>query len=193
MLFYSLFPTAIGVCGICWSQDGICGLSLPEATESATKQKLLQRHAGAVATDLNLEACLEPGAKQAFQQAAAAVKKLQLHLSGEQQDLRQIALDLHGCSPFAVKVYLAAQQILAGATCTYGELAELAGAPGAARAVGRALGANPIVVIVPCHRIMGKGNKLTGFSAYGGCDLKLKLLNIEKTSSKATACLAFSK
>jgi O-6-methylguanine DNA methyltransferase len=66
-----------------------------------------------------------------------------------------------------------------GHTVTYGELATKAGRPGAARAVGRIMGTNPVPVIVPCHRCLGADGSLTGFSAAGGIQLKAHLLFIE--------------
>lgn len=66
-----------------------------------------------------------------------------------------------------------------GHTATYGEVAESLGDKQLAQKVGRTLGQNPLPIIVPCHRVMGANNKLTGFSAHGGVDTKLKMLLIE--------------
>ena len=76
-------------------------------------------------------------------------------------------------------VYAEARRILPGRTRTYGELAQDLGKPGAARAVGQALGANPFVLVVPCHRVLAAGGKLNGFSAHGGIRTKQRLLEIE--------------
>ena len=62
---------------------------------------------------------------------------------------------------------------------TYGEVAEKLDAPGAARAVGQALGANPFPIIVPCHRVLAAGGKTGGFSAPGGTTTKMRMLTIE--------------
>ncbi|MDE6877924.1 MAG: MGMT family protein, partial [Odoribacter sp.] len=64
-----------------------------------------------------------------------------------------------------------------GICITYGELAALIGDPKACRAVGMANGRNPLPIIVPCHRVIGSGGKLTGYT--GGLDIKIKLLQIE--------------
>jgi methylated-DNA-[protein]-cysteine S-methyltransferase len=82
--------------------------------------------------------------------------------------------------PFALKVYELSRAIKPSQTRTYGELATEMGDRAYAQAVGRALGANPFPIIVPCYRIMGAGGKLTGFSAGGGVSTKLKLQEIEK-------------
>ena len=66
-----------------------------------------------------------------------------------------------------------------GNVCSYGELATVVGKPGAARAVGQALGANPIALIVPCHRIIGYDGHLHGFSAPNGLQTKAWLLRLE--------------
>lgn len=111
------------------------------------------------------------------QQAVTAIQEL---LSGKANDLMSIELDFTGIEPFALKVYELSRAIKPGQTRTYGDLATDIGDKSYAQAVGRALGANPFPIIVPCHRIMGAGGKLTGFSAGGGVATKLKMLEIEK-------------
>jgi len=81
--------------------------------------------------------------------------------------------------PFYVRVYEIARQIGWGETATYGELAARVGSPGAARGVGQALSRNPVAVIIPCHRILASGNKVGGFSAFGGSVSKERLLALE--------------
>jgi methylated-DNA-[protein]-cysteine S-methyltransferase len=88
-------------------------------------------------------------------------------------------------------VYLAARDILAGQTLTYGELARNLGAPGAARAVGQALGKNPFAPIVPCHRVLAAGGRPGGFSAHGGPSTKLKMLAIERAAIGGQLPLGF--
>ncbi len=80
-------------------------------------------------------------------------------------------------TPFQQKVYEALLKIPYGKTASYGEIAAMIGKPKAARAVGQAVNKNPLMIIVPCHRIIGKDGSLTGF--YGGLALKEKLLKIE--------------
>lgn len=76
-----------------------------------------------------------------------------------------------------------------GETRTYGEVAKAIGAPGAAQAVGAALGRNPVPIIVPCHRILAANGKSGGFSAPGGAATKLKLLEIERARRSGEAGL----
>ena len=83
--------------------------------------------------------------------------------------------------PFHQRVYAVARDIPVGATLTYGDVALEAGAPGAARAVGQALGRNPFAIVVPCHRVTAAGGKVGGFSATGGVETKLRILELEGT------------
>jgi methylated-DNA-[protein]-cysteine S-methyltransferase len=101
-------------------------------------------------------------------------------LQGESIDLRDVVIDYEGIAPFHQRVYEISRQILAGQTRTYGEIAAELGEPGASRAVGQALGANPFAVIVPCHRVLAAGGRSGGFSAGGGVSTKLRILLIER-------------
>lgn len=84
-------------------------------------------------------------------------------------------------TPFQQRVWTELCRIPTGETVTYGELARRVGRPGAARAVGQACGANPIPVLVPCHRVLAAGGGLGGFSA--GLDWKRRLLAVEQPAS----------
>jgi O-6-methylguanine DNA methyltransferase len=170
---YCLFETPLGSCGIAWRESGgksdaaaVTWFQLPAATVKATESRIA-RHSGA----------REPSAPPAS--IAEVIRKVRKHLQGEAQDLRNIQLDLNGVGPFARKVYEAARKIPAGKTTTYGQLAKALGRPKAARAVGQALGRNPIALIVPCHRVQAAGGKPGGFSAHGGCATKAKMLAME--------------
>lgn len=66
-----------------------------------------------------------------------------------------------------------------GALQTYGDVANALGSPGASRAVGKACGSNPIPLLIPCHRVVGSKNKLTGFSSSGGVEMKRRLIEHE--------------
>jgi O-6-methylguanine DNA methyltransferase len=100
-------------------------------------------------------------------------------VGGEASDLSAVALDMERVPPFDRRVYEVARTIPPGATHSYGEIAARLGAPGAARAVGQALGQNPFAIVVPCHRVLAAGGKPGGFSANGGITTKLRLLAIE--------------
>ena len=81
--------------------------------------------------------------------------------------------------PFYQAVWMECAKIPKGRTLTYGELAKRLGKPKAARAVGQALGKNPFVPAVPCHRVVGKNGALTGYSGRGGITAKRRLLAAE--------------
>jgi methylated-DNA-[protein]-cysteine S-methyltransferase len=90
-----------------------------------------------------------------------------------------VALDMEGVPPFHRRVYEIARTIPPGATLSYGDVAARLDAPGAARAVGQALGRNPFALVVPCHRVLAARGKAGGFSARGGVATKLRLLALE--------------
>jgi methylated-DNA-[protein]-cysteine S-methyltransferase len=162
----ALFETAIGSCGVVWTDAGISGLQLPEATDTATKSRLTRQHP--VAVDAT-----PPG------EVAVAIGRIVGLLEGENDDLLDITVDLDGVSEFKRRVYDVTRAVGPGQTTTYGEIAIKLGSPHAAREVGQALGHNPVPLIVPCHRVLGAGGKLVGFSAAGGVVTKLRLLAIE--------------
>ena len=165
-----LFGTAIGACGVSWSDAGLRALQLPEECEDATRAKLLVR-SGAGGPMATAES--SPGW---VKEAIALVSE---HLAGKPHDLAGVPLDLAGHTPFVTKVLRAAQAIPAGRTTTYGELARTVGSPGASRAVGRVMATNPWPLIVPCHRVVAASGATGGFSAYGGLATKERILQIE--------------
>jgi methylated-DNA-[protein]-cysteine S-methyltransferase len=109
----------------------------------------------------------------------AAVLRL---MKGEPEHFEDVELDISALPDFERLVLEATRGIPPGETRTYGELAAAIGSPGAARAVGRALGRNPIPIIIPCHRILAAGGRSGGFSAPGGSATKLRLLSLEGAS-----------
>jgi methylated-DNA-[protein]-cysteine S-methyltransferase len=165
-LGFTLFETAIGLCGIVWSERGVVGVQLPERSEDATRHRVLRRF---------------PAARDAVPPAdiQRAIDDIVAQLGGEPRDLTHVAIDTDGVADFNRRVYGIARTIPPGATLSYGEIAERLGDRNLARDVGRALGQNPIPIIVPCHRVLAAGGKVGGFSAPGGVVTKLRLLTIE--------------
>jgi methylated-DNA-[protein]-cysteine S-methyltransferase len=160
-----LFETPIGRCGVAWGPRGIVGVQLPEPT-GAERARLLRRFPDAV-----------EGVPPA--PIAEAIARIVAHLEGGSPDLDAIELDMTGVQEFDRRVYEIARAIPRGATKAYGEVAAELGDPGAARAVGQALGRNPFPIIVPCHRVLAAAGRPGGFSAHGGVAMKLRLLAIE--------------
>ena len=114
--------------------------------------------------------------------AGEAIEAMVRSLAGENADdaLQTVALDLASVPPFAQRVYSEARRIPHGQTRSYGEVARALGKPGGARAVGQALGRNPVPLLVPCHRIIARqGRGAGGFTAPGGLTTKARLLAIE--------------
>jgi methylated-DNA-[protein]-cysteine S-methyltransferase len=156
-----VFDTAIGRCGIWWSVRGITRVALPEVTGE------------------------DPGVEPP-PDVQSAIKRMTALLRGEQADLTDLPLDLHGVPEFHRRVYDLARRIPPGQTRTYGDIANELGDPGSARAVGQALGRNPFPIVVPCHRVLAAGGRTGGFSAPGGVETKMRLLEIEGASVTRT-------
>jgi methylated-DNA-[protein]-cysteine S-methyltransferase len=166
-LGFCLFDTALGACGIAWTADAIAAVQLPEVDADGTRRRML-RYAG------ECEELVPP----AFVQGAVA--RIQALLTGARDDLADLPLALDGVPEFHRQVYAVARAIPPGEVLTYGEVARRIGDPGAARAVGQALGRNPFAPVVPCHRVLAAGGRSGGFSAEGGAATKLKMLEIEQ-------------
>jgi methylated-DNA-[protein]-cysteine S-methyltransferase len=167
---YALFNTPIGHCGVAWSERGLTGLQLPEQDEPATRARMSRR----------FPQCNEGLAPSQVQEAIDAVVALLSGTPGEPADLSMVALDMDGVPAFHQRVYELTRRLLPGETITYGEIARQLGDPGAARAVGQALGSNPFAPVVPCHRVLAANGRAGGFSANGGVTTKLRLLLIER-------------
>jgi len=104
--------------------------------------------------------------------------------SGKAKDFGSIPLDTTSWTDFQKKVYGAVTSIPYGRTASYGTIASYLGNEKASRAVGNALRNNPVPPVVPCHRVIASDRDLCGFSAVGGVDLKLRLLELEKNNSR---------
>jgi len=99
------------------------------------------------------------------------------YFAGVSADISSFSLDARG-APFELEVWAALRAIPPGTTTSYGAIAKALGSPGASRAVGMANGANPLAIIVPCHRVIGANGTLTGYG--GGLDRKTWLLEHER-------------
>jgi methylated-DNA-[protein]-cysteine S-methyltransferase len=165
-LGFTIFHTAVGSCGIVWSERGIVRVQSFESSDRAASARLRRRY---------------PEAREAVPPAAVqrAIDDIIGLLDGEPRDLNHATLDMVSCADFHRRVYEIARTIPAGSTLTYGEIAERLGDRILARDVGEALSRNPWPIIVPCHRVLAAGGKTGGFSAPGGVTTKLRLLSIE--------------
>ena len=162
-LGYALFETAIGRCGIVWSARGIVGVQFPERGEQATRNRLLRRFPNACET-------MPP---QAVQHTIEDIVAL---LAGERRDLSAAVLDCEAVPDFNRRVYDVARAIPAGATLSYGEVAERLGDRNLARDVAQALGQNPFP-ISSCRAIASWRRAARRRLSAGRT--KLRLLSIE--------------
>lgn len=163
-LAFATFETAQGWCGLAWSPCGIARFRLPEASERAVTARL--------------RGMASPGDPP--DPAREAIARAKRYFDGEAVSFDDLPLDLDGVSEFHLKLYTAIRALKRGETISYGELAERMGkTKEAARAVGQAMGANPVPLIVPCHRVLAAGNRLGGFSGPGGARQKAEMLALE--------------
>ncbi|WP_375461500.1 methylated-DNA--[protein]-cysteine S-methyltransferase [uncultured Enterovirga sp.] len=165
-LRFALFDTALGICALGWRDARIAAVHLPDTDAGETRAGVQRRFPGSVET--------LPSAEM-----QGVVDRIRAFLGGAPADLSDVALDLDGVPDFHGRVYAALLEVPRGSTTTYGDLAARIGEPGAARAVGWALGRNPVPIIVPCHRVLAAGGRTGGFTAPGGAMTKLRLLAIE--------------
>jgi O-6-methylguanine DNA methyltransferase len=156
------FDTPFGAMACASTERGLCFIELPRASGRGIAG-WLRRFAP--------EARLERG----FAPNRAAIAQVQEFLAGKREEFR-LELDLRATG-FQIRVYAALLEIPYGETRSYGEIARAIGEPGAARAVGAANGANPLPLVVPCHRVIAAQGKLGGFG--GGVALKKRLLALE--------------
>jgi len=174
---FALFETPIGLCGLAWGERGLVGAQLPETAPGAAWDRLRRRYPDAV------EASPPPPAVQ------RTIERVNDLLAGGRDDLVDVELDFSIVAPFNRRVYEIARAIPPGETSTYGQIAKAMNEPGAARAIGKALGDNPWPIIVPCHRVLAADGKSGGFSAPGGVETKARMLTIERARTSSVPTL----
>jgi methylated-DNA-[protein]-cysteine S-methyltransferase len=160
-LSYIIFHTAAGWMGILGSAAGLRRIILPRNSSTEVRQQLGDTIGQAV---------------QSSQLYEDLVMRLKDYFNGNRVDFPD-KLDPSGATPFRREVWQATRHIPYGETRSYVWVAARIGRPKAARAVGQALGRNPLPVIIPCHRVIASNGGLGGFS--GGLKMKEFLLNLE--------------
>jgi len=156
---YSFFSSPLGKIVVASIPQGVCYVGYAKSPESAL-QELHQRFAND--TLRRRKTKFHEQVKKLFAGKWEKEKKLLLYVKG---------------TPFQLKVWEALLQITTGTITTYGKIAAAIGYPNAQRAVGTAIGRNPILYIIPCHRVIAQNGKLGGF--YWGIEKKIELLNLE--------------
>jgi methylated-DNA-[protein]-cysteine S-methyltransferase len=137
--------------------------------------RLVASDSGLRAIDFGCSHPIEGNRRGANPLLIETVRQLRAYFAGQLQRF-EIALDMQG-TDFQLRVWRELAAIPYGETRSYSQIADAVGAPKAVRAVGAANGANPIPIVVPCHRVIGAGGKLVGYG--GGLALKKRLLELE--------------
>jgi methylated-DNA-[protein]-cysteine S-methyltransferase len=163
---FTIFDTAVGRCGIAWGGLGIRGVQLPEAREIETRGRMYR---------------LYPEAREQRPplNAEIAIEGIAALLRGDNADMSEVVLDFSGMPYFNERVYQHVRGIPHGETRTYDEVAGALRVHGAVYSVAQALGRNPFLVIVPCHRVLEAGNYADRMAPNAGVISKRRLLTIE--------------
>ena len=164
VLHYTAFDTEIGWVAILASPEGLLAVTLPAKSAEEAHRMLGSR---------------ADGAARSPDRFADLMERFRAYYAGRAVSFPE-TLDLSGATPFRQAVWEKTRLIPYGETRSYLWLARQIGKPEAARAVGQALGRNPLPVIVPCHRVVASDGTLGGFT--GGLELKRQLLRLELDS-----------
>lgn len=170
-LHWSSASSPRGTCVVMATERGVCWAGTPGTP--------MEDGLAWVRRKLNVGQVIEGENIAPLQEAMSDMRR---YLAGEPVQFA-CQLDLHG-TPFQLAVWNALYRIPYGETRTYAEIAQEIGHPTAVRAVGAANGANPIAIIVPCHRVIGSNGALTGYG--GGLPTKVWLLALERNASRDT-------
>jgi methylated-DNA-[protein]-cysteine S-methyltransferase len=174
---YAIFDSAIGRCGIVWTDFGIVCVQLPESREIDTRRRLY---------NLYPDAREQPPSTR----AKAAIAGIATLLRGESADFSDVTLDMAGIPAFSQRVYeYVRNNIPRGETRTYDDIATSLRMPGALHSVTQTIGRNPFMIIVPCHRVLQAGHYADNISPHGGTISKRHLLSLEGTRTSASKTL----
>jgi len=161
--YYTIFKTQWGWFGLAGSHDGLTRTCLPAKNKEMVHKALSSP----------LEVSYDPAYQKEVQKA------IRDYFEGVCVDFGWVPVCLQGLTDFQRAVLTALRDITYGETITYSALAQKAHFPSASRALGRALAANPLPLIIPCHRVIRSDGSLGGFSAQGGIKIKQRLLTLE--------------
>lgn len=165
MRVYCIFKTAWGWFGLLGENNALIQSVLPNPSRQAARHALLDG---------------QPSARQDPNAFADCRRRIVSYYQGKPVDFQQIPVDLSKLSPFYQDVLRALRGVRYGQTLTYSQLAAQVGRPKAIRAAANAVAANPLPLIIPCHRIIRQDGALGGFSAVGGAAVKEKMLRWEQ-------------
>lgn len=165
---HAVFETALGFMAVAWSEAGLTRLCLPQKSRESVERRLLR-----------LDGVAPAGKADRPDWVERLIAAIRVYAEGEEVDFSAVPVDLAGIDDFRLAIYDQARKLAFGETTTYGELAKRAGHAGLARETGAALGANPVPLVIPCHRILAAGGRIGGFSAPGGSATKERMLGLE--------------
>ena len=160
----TIFDTALGEFALAWTDAGLRRVYLPGEDRTVLVARLEKLGATLAEPDRKISALLD---------------LIEDYADGREVDFSTQRLDLHGVPTFHQRCYAILAQIGWGQTMTYGEMARQLGDVGLSRAVGQAMGANPVPLILPCHRVVASDGRPGGFSAPGGALSKARMLALE--------------
>lgn len=167
---WTAFGTELGWIGLVGQYDRVSALTFGHATPLQVRQHLVRK-------------VLLPDEAREIDWNPELRERLTAYASGDRCEFSEVSLHLEGLTPFRTSIVNALRGISYGHTVSYAELAALAGRPKAARAVGTAMAANRIPLIIPCHRVVAAGGNLGGFSAPNGLSMKQRLLQLEQVTN----------
>jgi methylated-DNA-[protein]-cysteine S-methyltransferase len=162
------FPTDLGWVATVWQGERLTELTFGHRYSHAAIKALKLPDAAPDAMTIDAQA------------QTAFAQRVQAYATGHPDDFSDVPIALDGCTDFQRRVLRQCRRIAHGRTMTYAELAARAGAARAARAVGGVMARNRIPLVIPCHRVVGSGGALGGFSAPDGIRMKRRLLELEK-------------
>lgn len=165
---YALVDTAIGTFGIAWTDKGLARVALPGRDRGHTEMWISRDPA-------------EPGFPEG--ELASLPERIRHYAEGAREDFSDVPLDLSDVPIFNRQSYAELLKVGYGETTTYGAIARTLGDVALSRAVGQAMGANPIPLVIPCHRVLGADGKTGGFSSPGGVTAKMRMLALEHAAS----------
>ena len=163
-IYYCALPTPIGRVFVAAGEAGLVRLSFRQSEASFVAE--LRR--------LGADVVRSPA------RTADIVHQLRAYFAGERRSF-DVRLDLRHTTPFQRRVLMAAARVPAGQVVSYGEIARRIGQPHGSRAVGQALGHNPIPIVIPCHRVVAAGGRIGGYGH--GLGIKRKLLRLEGSAA----------
>ncbi|HEY0981373.1 methylated-DNA--[protein]-cysteine S-methyltransferase [Schlesneria sp.] len=174
-LLLSAFTTPLGWIGLLGQRNKLIGIFAGYGSETAIRNQAKSRSGGACLYD-----DWSPELRELFTAYA----------DGDVVDFSEVEIELPKLTRFRRNIVDATRRLGHGQTASYGELATMAGHPGAARAVGTVMSTNQFPILIPCHRVLAAGGKLGGYTSPAGTKFKLRLLEMEARSVGRTFNLA---